>query len=38
MKLKNIILSMATITTLATAADHNLYPNSYYLFVNYDNN
>ena len=38
MKLKNIILSIATITTLATAADHNLYPNSYYLFVNYDNN
>ncbi len=38
MKLKNIILSMATITTLATAADHNLYPNSYYLFINYDNN
>jgi len=38
MKLKNIILSIATITTIANAADHNLYPNSYYLFVNYDNN
>jgi len=38
MKLKKIVLSIAAVTTLATAADHNLYPNSYYLFVNYDNN
>ena len=38
MKLKNILLSIAAATTVASAADHNLYPSSYYLFVNYDNN
>ncbi len=37
MKLKKIGLSLATIFTIANTADHNLYPNSYYLFVNYDN-
>ena len=38
MKLKNTFLAMATVATVASGADHNLYPNSYYLFVNYDNN
>ena len=38
MKFKKIFLSIAAIASIANAADHNLYPNSYYLFVNYDNN
>ena len=38
MKLKNTFLALATVATVASGADHNLYPNSYYLFVNYDNN
>jgi len=34
--MKKALLSIATILTLASAADHNLYPNSYYLFVSYN--
>jgi len=36
--MKKLLLSLATVISLASAADHNLYPNSYYLFVNYDAN
>lgn len=37
MKLKKIYLSLIAALSLASGADHNLYPNSYYLFINYDN-
>jgi hypothetical protein len=36
--MKKILLSLATLASLTFAADHNLYPNSYYLFVNYNSN
>jgi len=36
--MKKILLSLATLTSLTFAADHNLYPNSFYLFVNYNIN
>jgi len=36
--MKKLFLSLVTVISLASAADHNLYPNSYYLFANYDGN
>jgi len=34
--MKKILLSLASLLSVTFAADHNLYPNSYYIFVNYN--
>jgi len=36
MKLKKILLSLIGFASIAFAADHNIYPNSYYLFITYN--